>query len=113
MLHSLPRRGFLTFLTATLAFADFSGPSGQKTGRVPEQGMVPNAETAQSIASAITLVHFGEETLKLSQPWKTHLAGNDQIWIVSGLRIPNEQGLGIVVHISRHNGCISYLDRTR
>jgi hypothetical protein len=40
-------------------------------------------------------------------------ARNDQIWIVSGLRIPNEQGLGIVVHNSRHNGCISYLDRTR
>ncbi len=60
-----------------------------------------------------TSVHFGEETLKLSQPWKTHLARNDQIWIVSGLCIPKEQGLEIVVHISRHNGCISYLDRTR
>ncbi len=87
------RRGFLLAMASTasvLAGADISAP--EPFGDYPKDGMVPNAETA--IAGAITLAHFGEETLKLSLPWKTHLAGNDQIWIVSGLRIPNEQGLG-------------------
>lgn len=113
MLRQLCRRGFLSFLATAPVIAGYGGPSTGRPGRVPEAGMVPDEETAKAIASAVALAHFGAENLKLSLPWKAFSAGNDQLWIVMGKRIPDDQGLGLVVHISRMNGCITYLDRTR
>ena len=49
----------------------------------PEEGMVPDAETAKKIAIAVWLPIYGEEEINKSLPPVTKLVG-DSLWLVEG-----------------------------
>ena len=61
--------------------ASYSDERGQHH-YVPEQGFVPDAETAIKIAEAVWLPIYGEETLKDERPFQAVL--KDDVWRVKG-----------------------------
>jgi hypothetical protein len=73
---------------------------------LPEEGFVPNAETATRIAEAVCIPIYGERNIVEQRPFIAKL--HDGRWFVSGSRpddINLNGGLAEVV-ISKKDGCI-------
>ena len=49
----------------------------------PEEGMVPDAETAKKIAMAVWIPIYGEESISKRLPLKAKLVG-DSLWLIKG-----------------------------
>ena len=95
---------------SVLAAQDGSVP--EPFGDYPKDGMVPNAETAIAIARAVATARYGPTALGGKPPVRATLVARETIWIVNEDRPPDAFGGGVVVHISRFNGCITHLRRT-
>jgi hypothetical protein len=77
----------LTFLIASLV-------CGQ--GVKPEEGYVPNAETAVQIAEAVLVPVYSKKTIESERPFNAQL--KDGVWTVSGtLHCPDGKG-GTTTH---------------
>ena len=72
-----------------------------ETGYIPEDGFVPNAETAIKIAEAIWLPIYGEQVLD-KKPYKTILV--DDTWHVYGSLPENAKG-GVPLIEIRKSDC--------
>ncbi len=72
---------------------------------LPEEGFVPDKETAIRIAEAVWIPIYGEEQIKSERPFKAILVGD--IWYVTGT-LPEEYVLGGVAmaKISKKDGKI-------
>lgn len=74
----------------------------------PENGYVPNEETAIAIAEAVIIPIYGKRKMKRERPYKAKLK-NNEIWIVWG-SIPYQwigiMGGSIEVQISKRDGRI-------
>jgi len=91
ILRGLALISFLTALTASAA-----------SGVSPKEGLVPDAETAVSIAVAVFKPIFGEQKIKSQQPFKAELKG--EIWHVYGSLPQGWLGGTAEAHISRKDG---------
>lgn len=90
-------------LLCTTAMAAVSVAGEPKHNVSPNDGLVPNAETAIKIAEAVWLPIYGHAILK-KKPFKARLAGG--IWIVEGT-LPAEMVGGVpVAEISKKDGKI-------
>jgi hypothetical protein len=76
----------------------------QKHNYKPEEGYVPDAETAIKIAVAVWIPIYGEEQIEGEKPYSASL--KDGIWYVAG-SLP-QGGLGGVAEaeIAKESGCI-------
>jgi NTF2 fold immunity protein len=65
-------------------------------GFKPEQGYVPNSDTAVQIAEAVLVPVYGKKTIESERPFTAEL--KDGVWTVSGtLRCPDGKG-GTTTH---------------
>lgn len=78
-------------------------------GLIPAEGYVPNAKTAIKIAEAIAEPVYGLQVVRDERPFKARLVGGE--WFVRGASPTNIDWRGgvVEVHISKTNGCITYL----
>lgn len=75
--------------------------------------MVPDEATALAIARAVATAHFGPKALAGSPPVVVKLIADGQIWQIHNILPRDAFGGGIVVQISKFNGCISYVHSTK
>jgi hypothetical protein len=100
----------LIILLKQISAAD--DPGFKKTsdpGVVPVEGYVPNAKTAIKIAEAVVEPVYGLQVIRNEQPFKARLVGGE--WFVKGSGPTNVDWKGgvVEVHISKTNGCITFL----
>jgi hypothetical protein len=79
---------FVLFLGLFFSINNFWDLSGKNTSDIPENGYVPNAETAQKIAEAILVPIYGDEIYK-ERPFTAKLIKD--IWVVRGTKIISNQ----------------------
>jgi len=80
------------------------GSSSEKHSFIPENGMVPDQETAIKIAEAVSNPIYGKEKIESEKPLRTKLAKD--VWHVSG-NLPKGSVGGIVeVEIAKETGCV-------
>jgi len=74
---------------------------------VPDDGFVPDKETAVRIAEAVLLPVYGSRQLESEKPWRASL--EDDVWTVTGTLPPEVEGGTVVVELSKRDGRIIYL----
>ena len=111
----IDRRAFLVGAACLQALAADAGESHplNPSGTFPERGMVPDEATALAIARAVATAHFGPKALAGSPPVAVKLIADGQIWQINNVLPRDSFGGGIVVQISKSNGCISYINSTK
>ena len=69
---------------AALAALTVIAPSQAQQGSSvrPNQGFVPNAETALKVGEAVLIPVYGEQQILAERPFKATLQGN--VWVVEG-----------------------------
>ncbi|MBB6341948.1 hypothetical protein HNP49_002116 [Pseudomonas fluvialis] len=70
----------------------------------PENGLVPDAQTAISIAVAVWTPIYGEATIEDEQPYTATLSNG--VWTVEGSLPKGWKGGVAIVEISQENGAI-------
>jgi hypothetical protein len=80
-----------------------------KFGTVPPEGFVPDAKTAVKVAEAVIEPVYGLQTVRNERPFKARLVDGE--WFVKGSHTTNINVFAGVseVHISKTNGCITFL----
>jgi len=102
----------IILIFALRQFSAFGGADLDKTpnsGLVPVEGYVPDAKTAIKIAEAVVEPVYGLQIIKNERPFKARLVGGE--WFVKGASPTNADLKGgvVEVHISKTNGCITFL----
>jgi hypothetical protein len=75
--------------------------------RVPPDGFVPDADTAEKISEVILVRFFGETETNMEKPLTVTL--EDGVWIVKGTMPPNLLGGIAELHISKKDGAILFM----
>lgn len=109
----IDRRTFLVGASWLPALAAGESPPLSPSGTFPERGMVPDEATALAIAKAVATAHFGPKALAGSPPVAVKLIADGQIWQIHNILPRDAFGGGIVVQISKFNGCIGYVHNTK
>ena len=78
--------------------------ASQQHSFVPEDGFVPDKQTAIKIAEAIWIPIYGEKTIKHEKPFRAIL--HDDRWIVTGTLPKDVTGGVAVAEISKSDGRI-------
>jgi hypothetical protein len=102
--------GLLIALLVRLSAADRSNPASQPTsGITPPEGFVPNSKAAIKIAEAVIEPVYGMDTIRGERPYKARLVNGE--WFVKGSLPTNVNVIAGTseVHISKTNGCITFL----
>jgi hypothetical protein len=84
----------------------------QGKGYFPEEGLVPNAETAARIAVALWVPIFGEEQIIIERPYRVRLI-EDSIWLVHGTLPENWVGGVAYLKIRKSDAKIINLFHTK
>jgi hypothetical protein len=80
-----------------------SAEEKQEHNYKPEEGYVPDAETAIKIAVAVWLPIYGKEQIESEKPYSASL--EDGIWYVTG-SLPEGPGGVAEAEIAKENGCV-------
>ena len=75
---------------------------------LPNEGLVPDKETAIKIAEVVLFRLYGEEDIIAQRPYK--VKKRDDIWWISGTLKPNEFGSAFNIAISKQTGGILHLE---
>ena len=78
-------------------------------GYVPDEGVVPNKETAIRIAEAVWLPIYGD-SIYSKQPFKTAYDEKEQCWFVYGSLPENTLGGVPEIKISKSDGKVLYIN---
>ena len=79
-----------------------------KKGYTPNEGVVPNEETAIKIAEAVWLPIYGDNIYS-KQPFKAEYKEKEKCWYVSGTLPPNTLGGVPEIKINKADGKILYI----
>ena len=85
----------------------------QLQSRVPEQGFVPDAMTAEKIAEAVLVPIYGQTQIDLEKPFKVTLNNGGSIWTISGQLRSDLLGGVFTIRIQKQDGKILSLDHGR
>lgn len=100
----------LFMVIQTISVAESQTPGRTPTsGVVPAEGFVPDAKTAIKIAEAVIEPVYGVQTIRDERPFKARLVSGE--WFVKGSSPTNADWKGgvVEVHISKTNGCVTFL----
>jgi hypothetical protein len=73
---------------------------------------VPDEKTAERIADAALVAHYGEDTVKAVRPLLVD-GSNKDFWIVEVSSKKPMLGGGPAVWINKHSGCLDVMDHMR
>jgi len=82
--------------------------TGNKRGYVPDDGVVPNEETAIKIAEIVWLPIYGD-SIYSKQPFKAEYNEKEKCWYVSGTLPENTLGGVPEIKINKADGKILYI----
>lgn len=74
---------------------------------IPEEGVVPDRETAIKIATILLSKKYGQRTVIFQKPFDVHLI--DGYWHVGGTLPEGFTGGTALIIISKKNGCVIHL----
>jgi hypothetical protein len=101
-------------IVALCALVAASNPALARHGDpvfVPENGFVPDAETATKVAEIILARIYGADEIALERPWVTTLT--DGTWTVKGTLPKGLLGGSAEIDISKKDGAVLYLSHGR
>jgi hypothetical protein len=104
----------LRYIVALCALIAASSPTQARHGDpefVPEDGFVPDADTATKIAEVILTRIYGADEVALERPWVTKLS--DGTWTVKGTLPKRLLGGSAEIEISKKDGRVLYLSHGR
>ena len=78
--------------------------NSKKHSVVPQNGLVPDEQTAIQIAEAAWTPIYGKESIEAEKPFKARLVNN--VWIVTGEKSKDFYGGEAVAEISKQDGRI-------
>ncbi|WP_081026139.1 YbbC/YhhH family protein [Ralstonia solanacearum] len=72
------------------------------SSHLPENGVIPDEQTAKKVAEAILIPIYGQEAIEKQKPFRVVLLGD--IWVITGYFPPDKLGGVFRIEIAKQDG---------